>query len=116
SIVDSPRLPRRFFVSPDIDLRPSPRRRLHAPRRIGMPNLTPTSLRSRRGIAAVVVCLQLGLLGALFVLPIFKAAHIVVSGNHLLSRGSVLQTAGINSSQSIFTVDGESVRTRLQKL
>jgi len=111
-IIDAPRVPRRLVMPEGAVLSPSHRRRLHAPR--ARPAAPQTG--SRRRVAAVLVVAQLGLLVALFLLPAFRASRIYVEGTRLLSRAAVLAAAGISSSQSIFTVDGEAIQARLERL
>jgi hypothetical protein len=62
------------------------------------------------------VLAELMLLVALLVLPTFHAAGIDVRGARLLSHQAVLDAAGIGDTQSIFTIDGEVVRQRLERL
>jgi cell division septal protein FtsQ len=68
--------------------------------------------RLRRVVAITVLLVQVGLLVLLFNLPVFKVHNITLSGTQLLSRTAVLQAAAV-PDQSIFTVDGEAIRTRL---
>lgn len=114
SILDTPRVPRRFGVTEDAPLRPVQRRRHHrhvAPRL----NLPGGSL-SRRRLALSVLGVQVVALLAILVLPTFQASTVMISGNHLLDRATVLSAAHISPSQSLFTVDGEQVRQRIEKL
>ncbi len=114
-IVDAPRVPRQFSLAPQSALRGSHRRRLSAPApRVARPA---TVTRSGRGGGAVALVLaELGLLVALLVLPTFHAAGIDVRGARLLSHQAVLDAAGIGDTQSIFTIDGDAVRQRLERL
>lgn len=113
SIADTPRLPRRLVVDDDTVLRPSPRRRASAPR----PRATTTAApNSRRGLALLVLGGQLAVLVALFVLPPFRISRVEVSGTSMLRADVVRAAAGVRSGQSIFTVDGEAVRARLEHL
>jgi cell division septal protein FtsQ len=114
SIIDAPRVPRRFGVDDDALLRGVQRRRVHrhvAPRL----SLGGTSL-GRRRLALSVLALQVVGLLAILVLPSFRASTVLVSGNHLLDRSAILAAARISPSQSLFTVDGEQVRQRIEKL
>lgn len=113
SIVDAPRVPRQLVVADRTGLRPSSRRRRSAPP-TPLP-LVQTPSR-RRLIALGVFVVQLLALGALFVLPPFRLATVEVSGATLLRRDLVLRTAGIAPGQSIFSIDGEAARTRLERL
>ncbi len=114
-IVDAPRVPRQFSLAPESALRGSARRRLHAPR--SRAARRPAALGGSRGRGAVALVLaELALLVALLVLPTFHAAGIDVHGARLLSHQAVLDAAGIGDTQSIFTIDGEVVRQRLERL
>ena len=114
-IVDAPRVPRQFSLAPEAALRGSTRRRLHgAPVRVAR---QPVAVRSSRGRGAIALVLgELALLVALLVLPTFHAAGIDIRGARLLSHQAVLDAAGISDTQSIFTIDGEVVRQRLERL
>jgi cell division septal protein FtsQ len=115
SIVDAPRIARRFALSEESPLRPAQRRRTH---RGEMPRLLPASLGaiSRRRVAVAVLVVQVVALLAILVLPVFRAKSVAISGNHLVARNAVLDAARLSSSQSLFTVDGEQVRQRIEKL
>jgi cell division septal protein FtsQ len=114
-IVDAPRVPRQFTLTPESALRASVRRRLHAPQ--ARAARRPAVVRGSRGRGAVALVLaELVLLVALLVLPTFHAAGIDVRGARLLSHQAVLDAAGIGDTQSIFTIDGEVVRQRLERL
>jgi cell division septal protein FtsQ len=114
SILDAPRVPRRFAAAADVVLRPSGRRRLH---HHGAARLNlPMSSISRRRVALAVLAVQLVALVAILVLPAFHASDIEVRGNRLLGRGTIVAAAHISASQSLFTVDGDQVRQRLEKL
>jgi POTRA domain, FtsQ-type len=115
SLVDGPRMGRRFHVPAGVPLEASPRRRRHGPRR------SPPVVRSRGGhtvrrlVAAAVLVVQLGILAVLLVSPAFKVHTIDVSGDRLLSRGAVLAAAQVPQS-SLFTIDSDAIRTRLATL
>jgi cell division septal protein FtsQ len=115
SIIDAPRVARRFAL-PDTDtLRATPRRRVH---RSEMPRLLPASVSaiSRRRIAVAVLVVQAVALLAILVLPVFRAKTVAITGNHLVGRAAILGAAQISGSQSLFTIDGEQVRQRIEKL
>jgi len=114
-IVDAPRVPRQFSLAPETALRGSTRRRLHGPpARVAR---QPLAVRGSRGRGAIALVLaELALLVALLVLPTFHAAGIDIRGARLLSHQAVLDAAGISDTQSIFTIDGEVVRQRLERL
>jgi cell division septal protein FtsQ len=114
SIIDAPRVARRFTPPDDAPLRASGRRRV---KRHSAPSLAlPISSISRRRVALAVLAAQVIGLFAILVLPAFSASDIEVRGNHLLNRAQVLAAARISTSQSLFTVDGEQVRQRIEKL
>lgn len=115
SIIDAPRVARRFGVTGDRPLRPTDRRRV---RRNEMPRLVPVSMSalSRRRLAVAVLIVQVVALLAILGLPVFRAKTIAVSGNHLVGRSAILAAAKISSSQSLFTIDGEQMRQRIEKL
>jgi cell division septal protein FtsQ len=112
AIADSPRPARRIAVSPGKQLRPSSRRRRHLHQGVPVAVTRRAPSRSRRIVAIGVLLVQVALLALLFNLPVFKVHNITLNGTQLLSRTSVLQAAAV-PDQSIFTVDGEAIRTRL---
>jgi cell division septal protein FtsQ len=114
SIIDAPRVARRYGLSEDAPLRASERRRVRQHR---APSLAlPISSLSRRRFALGVLAVQLVALFAILVLPAFSASDVEVRGNHLLERSQILAAAHIPPTQSLFTVDGEQVRQRIEKL
>lgn len=114
SILDEPRVPRRFAAAEESPLRASQRRRV---RRHNAPDLAlPLSAISRRRLALAVLALQVVGLLAILVLPAFRASVIEVQGNRLLDRAAILAAAHISNSQSLFTIDGEQVQQRLLQL
>jgi cell division septal protein FtsQ len=114
SILDAPRVARRFGAAGEQPLRASRRRRLR--RHTGPDLALPISALSRRRIALGVLGVQVVALLAILVLPVFRASIIEVRGNRLLERSAILAAARISTSQSLFTVDGEAVQQRLEKL
>ena len=115
SIIDRPHVPRRFAPAPDSALRSSLRRRRTAPQpRTALRGVRPRG--DRRRLAAILVAAQAAVLVGLLALPTFQARTIQLQGAHLLSRDAILSAAGISPSQSIFTVDGDAIRTRLEHL
>lgn len=114
SILDAPRVPRHFDVAEETPLRPGQRRRQH--RHVAPQLSLPGGSLSRRRLAVNVLAVQVVALLAILVLPTFRASNVLVSGNHLLDRATVLGAAHISPSQSLFTVDGEQVRQRIEKL
>ncbi|HXA29620.1 MAG TPA: FtsQ-type POTRA domain-containing protein [Candidatus Angelobacter sp.] len=115
SIIDAPRIARRFALPEESPLRSTGRRRTH---RSEMPRFLPNSIGaiSRRRVAVVVLAVQLVALLAILALPVFRAKSIAIAGNHLVARAAVLDAAHLSTSQSLFTVDGEQVRQRIEKL
>jgi cell division septal protein FtsQ len=94
-------------------LTPSARKRAHSRRPVTPRG--PGYFTVRRAAATTVLGLQfVALLCALF-LPVFRVATVNISGATLLSRSAVENTAGING-QSVFTIDGDTVRRRLLSL
>ncbi len=113
-IMDAPRVPRHFAAAAEKPLHPAPRRRVH---RHTVPRISfPGASISRRRLGLTVLAVQVVALLAILVLPTFRASSVLVSGNHLLDRNAILAAAGISPSQSLFTVDGEQVRQRIEKL
>jgi cell division septal protein FtsQ len=95
------------------ELIPSSRKRVHSGRSVTIQG--PGYFTARRATALSALGLQfVALLCALF-LPIFRVAKINISGATLLSQTAVVSTAAING-QSIFTIDGDTVRQRLLSL
>jgi cell division septal protein FtsQ len=116
SITDAPRVPRRFHVPERTVLRPTKRKRVSQPLpRVQVGELFKAT-RSRRRTALVILLVQLVALGALLVAPTFHVSTIAISGARLMSRDAIVSAADIGSSQSIFTVDGQAVRHRLEHL
>jgi len=114
SILDAPRVPPRFAAPDDRPLRPSERRRLrhHSAPRLPLP----VSSLSRRRLALTVLAVQVVALLAILVLPAFRASIVEVRGNRLLGRAAILAAARISPGQSLFTIDGEQVQQRIEKL
>jgi cell division septal protein FtsQ len=69
--------------------------------------------RWRRVLAAGVGVLEIALIGALLLGPLFKVRDVGVRGTHSLSSDQVLALAGLGSSGSIFAVDPGAVERRL---
>ncbi|MBJ7596206.1 MAG: FtsQ-type POTRA domain-containing protein [Candidatus Dormibacteraeota bacterium] len=115
ALVDGPRMGRRFHIPAGVPLEPSPRRRHHGPR------LRPPAVVRRRGpmvrrfVAGAFLLGQVGLLAALLTAPTFTVHTVEVTGDHLLSRDTVLAAAHVPQS-SLFTVDGDAIRARITKL
>ena len=114
TLVDGPRMRRRFHVPGGVPLQPSDRRRHHGPRIEPPP-------RSHGGVAGAPPCCRRlpPRTGGRARRPAHRAGvqvHTVeVTGDHLLSRATVLAAAHIPQS-SLFTVDGEAIRARLTQL
>jgi hypothetical protein len=115
AIVDRQSSPRHFRVDDGVALRGSERRRRQAAAEITAPVETGRPLRGRRLIAVAVLALQIGALVAALWLPAFRVRSVDVSGLRLLDRGAVLRTASVPNA-SIFTVDADSVATRVRAL
>lgn len=69
----------------------------------------------RRLVAAGFLIVQVGILVGLLLSPAFKVHTVEVSGDRLLSREAVLAAARVPQS-SLFTVDGDAIRSRLVSL
>jgi len=69
----------------------------------------------RRVVGAALLLAQAGVLAALLTAPAFRVHSVDVTGDHLLSRGAVLAAARVPQA-SLFTVDGDAIRTRLASL
>jgi cell division septal protein FtsQ len=98
----------------DDELRRTHRRRFHRNQSPRLP--ASLSAMSRRRVALAVLVVQLVALLAILVLPVFRAKSIDIAGNRLVDRSAILAAARLSSSQSLFTIDGEQVRQRIEKL
>ena len=116
SIIDTPRITRRFTVPEEEPLRRSDRRRVHRSATPRAPRYAPRSGVSRRRTAVVLLAAQLVALVVILAFPAFRASSVVVQGNRLIARSTILAAAQISHSQSLFTLDGEQVRQRIEKL
>ena len=115
-LVDGPRMGRRFHVPAGVPLQPSSRRRQHGASR--QPVAAAERRRGpllRRLVGAALLLAQVGLLAALLTAPGFRVHTVDVTGDHLLSRAAVLAAARVPQS-SLFTVDGEAIRSRIARL
>jgi len=115
-LVDGPRMGRRFHVPAGVPLQPSSRRRQHGASR--QPVAAAERRRGpllRRLVGAALLLAQVGLLAALLTAPGFRVDTVDVTGDHLLSRAAVLAAARVPQS-SLFTVDGEAIRSRIARL
>ncbi|MGH7722991.1 MAG: FtsQ-type POTRA domain-containing protein [Candidatus Dormibacteria bacterium] len=114
-LVDGPRLGHRFHVAAGIPLQRSPRRRRHGAGRRPEAAERRRGPRLRRLVGAAFLLAQVGLLAALLLAPAFHVRAVEVSGDHLLSRSTVLAAARVPQS-SLFTIDGEAIRARIASL
>ena len=115
ALVDGPRMSRRFHVPAGVPLSGSPRRRRHGRRRSAPsaePRRSPTV---RRLAAAALLVAQVGILAVLLFSPAFRVRTIDVTGDRLLSRDALLAAARVPQA-SLFTVDGDAIRARLDAL
>jgi cell division septal protein FtsQ len=118
-IADSSRAVRRLVLSPGAKLSPSPRKRRHARR--DTPASPPVARRRgstswrRRLIAAAALTIQVGLLALALTLPGFQVRQVTVVGTHLLTDGAVVAAAEV-PEQSIFTINGAAIASRVQSL
>jgi POTRA domain, FtsQ-type len=69
--------------------------------------------RWRRVLAVGVGVLEIALIGALLLGPLFKVREVGVRGTHSLTSDQVLALADVGSSGSIFAVDPGAVERRL---
>jgi len=117
-IADSSRPVRRLVISPGAKLAASPRKRRHARRR-PQPPKPPVARRHtswrRRLIAAGALTVQVGLLALALTLPGFQVRQVTVVGTHLITNGAVVAAAEV-PEQSIFTINGAAIQSRVQAL
>ncbi len=117
-IADSSRSVRRLVISPGAKLAASPRKRRHARRR-PQPPKPPVARRHtswrRRLIAAGALTVQVGLLALALTLPGFQVRQVTVVGTHLITNGAVVAAAEV-PEQSIFTINGAAIQSRVQAL
>lgn len=69
----------------------------------------------RRALAAFVLLAQVALLVMALTLPAFRVHRVAVAGTALIDAESVLAAAAV-PEQSVFTVDAEAIRTRVESL
>jgi cell division septal protein FtsQ len=116
-IADSSRSVSRLVLSPGAKLMSSPRKRRHARRGPAPP--PPVARRHtswrRRLIAAAALTMQVGLLVLALTLPGFQVRQVTVVGTHLLTSGAVVAAAKV-PEQSIFTINGAAIQSRVQAL
>jgi POTRA domain, FtsQ-type len=117
-IADASRPARRLVLSPGSKLTASPRKRRHA-RRAASPPPPPANRRhtpwKRRAVAAAALTVQVGLLVLALTLPGFQVRRVTVVGTHLLTTGAVVAAAEV-PEQSIFTINGAAIQSRVQAL
>jgi hypothetical protein len=116
-IADSSRSVRRLVLTPGSKLTASPRKRRHGRR--GTPPPPPAARRHtswrRRAIAAAALTVQVGLLALALMLPGFQVHKVTVVGTHLLTTGAVVTAAEV-PEQSIWTINGAAIQSRVQAL
>ncbi len=116
-IADSSRAVRRLAVTPGAKLAASPRKRRHGHGQRRSNHLPPrrhTSWR-RRGIAAAALTVQVALLVLALTLPGFQVRKVTVVGTHLITTGRRRRRGGV-PEQSIFTINGAAIQSRVQAL
>jgi POTRA domain, FtsQ-type len=117
-IADSARPVLRFVLGPGSKLTSSPRKRRHARRGTSSPP-PPAARRHtswrRRLVAAAALTVQVGLLVLALTLPGFQVRQVTVVGTHLITTGAVVAAAEV-PEQSIFTVNGAAIQSRVQAL
>ncbi|MFN2569839.1 MAG: cell division protein FtsQ/DivIB [Candidatus Dormibacteria bacterium] len=109
-----PRL-RALAIPPSQPLRPSARRRLHAGDQPRVRARRRTRTLAQRTASIMVLLIEVAGLAAALSLPMFTPTQVSVDGAGLLTETSLLQSAEVPSA-SIFTIDGEAIRERLQRL
>ena len=116
-IADATRPVRRFVVRPGTRLQPSSRKRRHArrPAAAQPPVARRRTSWRRRLIAGAALTVQVALLALALTLPGFQVRQVTVSGTHLLTTGAVVAAAEV-PQQSIFTINGEAIQSRVQAL
>jgi hypothetical protein len=114
-LVDGPRMGRRFHVPAGVALQSSQRRRRHGAGRRVVPAERRRGPMVRRVVGAGLLLAQVGVLAALLTAPAFRVHSVDVTGDHLLSRGTLLAAARV-PRVSLFTVDGEAIRARIAAL
>jgi hypothetical protein len=116
-IADSSRAVRRLAVTPGAKLAASPRKRRHGRR--ATPQQPPAPRRHsswrRRGIAAAALTVQVALLILALTLPGFQVRQVTVVGTHLITTDAVVAAARV-PEQSIFTINGAAIQSRVQAL
>lgn len=116
-IADASRPVRRLVLSPGAKLASSPRKRRHARR--GTPPPPPAAKRhmpwKRRAIAGAALVVQCTLLGLALTLPEFQVRQVTVLGTHLITTSAVIAAAEV-PEQSIFTINGALIQSRVQAL
>lgn len=114
AILDTPRRARQFAGAPDTALQPSHRRRARArPPRPAPPRRHRPTL--RRAVAVLLLLAQVVLLVLALTLPVFQVKSPEVSGLRLLRPADVLSAAAV-PRQSVFTLDSDAVRRRVEAL
>lgn len=114
AILDTPRRARQFAGRSEVALQPSQRRRARgrtprpAPPRGHRPAL-------RRVVAVLVLLAQVALLVLALTLPAFQVKSPQVTGLRLLRTADVLTAAAV-PRQSVFTLDSDAVRRRVEAL
>jgi POTRA domain, FtsQ-type len=114
-LVDGPRMGRRFHVPAGVALQRSPRSRHHGAGRRPLAVARRRGPMVRRVVGAAFLLAQVGVLAALLTAPSFRVHSVDLSGDHLLSRGTVLAAARVPQA-SLFTVDGDAIRARIAAL
>jgi cell division septal protein FtsQ len=116
-IVDAARHVRRFASTPGTKLQASPRKRRHA-RRPQAPSPPVARRRTswkRRGIAITALVLQVAALALVLTLPTFQVRKVTVVGAHLVTTSAVVAAAEV-PEESIFTINGAAIQTRVLEL
>jgi cell division septal protein FtsQ len=114
-LVDGPRMGRRFHVPAGVPLQTGSRRRQHGASRKPVATRRHRGPLVRRVVGTILLLAQAGLLATLLAAPVFRVHTVDLTGDHLLSRATVLAAARVPQS-SLFTIDGEAIRSRIAQL
>ncbi len=113
SIADQPSIVRRFQAPGGSTLRSTARRRRRSHATAALPPSPRTG--HRRALTALVLAVEVGVLAVALWAPGFRVSSVSVTGTQLLSPATVLRVAAV-PSQSIFTVDGNGVASRVRSI
>ncbi|MGD0833387.1 MAG: FtsQ-type POTRA domain-containing protein [Candidatus Dormibacteria bacterium] len=113
SIADRPSLARRFQAPTASTLRSTQRRRRRSHPGAALP--PPPRTDHRRLLTGLVLAVEVAALAVALWAPGFRIGSVSVTGTQLLSPAAVLRAAAV-PSQSIFTLDGNAVASRVRSI